>query len=240
MDMADSHHETFISTHKCKENDSKYLHVKKDRSEYFNKLFLCDALPLSIIEHYFPLPKWKEKIEQVWYHCRPFIEEVTKDSFIKYKCRQTEPFLDQLKRFNSRTTIGNKDSWLEMAYEEGGYDFCFGMWKGIDCTWSDPRITNTSIVGISTSSGKKIDDYQFHEDVIKQHPIPKDKKTKNLLKTQVKQLNHFGLDHFSYRDCLILSNPFLFPHPRLVKKLGIKNPIIDSPIKRVALAKEAI
>ncbi len=232
FESSDKFIQTFERTTNQKVRDLGCLIDQKLLDEKFlNKLVILDAMNSDVIKHLLPEGLNDYQIKYWEYLFRPFIHQVNQESNLIYDLSLGKSMESTFEEFID-IAMKTKQSFFEIAYERK-MDLLFPLWGGIDETWSNPRIVYNCVTGISTATGKSIYDYQLHPEVLKIHTIPKDKKLKNEIKTRVAELNKKSFEHISYKEFLVLSNPYLYPHPSLVKKITTK-PLAKSPIKRIA------
>ena len=102
-----------------------------------------------------------------------------------------------------------KNVWDMSRGYEFGNDVTYS-----DMTWDNQLYLKPTLTGISTTSGKSITDYPPHQSNLDQHEPPKSKKQRRKVE-QIAQKHNL-----TPNEVVMLSNPYLFPHPTLVKKAG--------------------
>ena len=200
-----------------------------------DKLIFAENVNPAIIDHYKKeLPELKN-ID--WdYLFQPLAGEVTSKELCITELCPTLNFKNFIKEF-IKSAINENKVVFEYAIEKR-IDLFYRMYSGLDETWSNERIVDDYICGISTATGKKITDYDLHKNVLDQHKIPKNKQIKKELKKRVEDLNRqCWKGHISYKEFLILSNPYLYPHPSLVNKIGAMARL-KAPLNRIKIAKK--
>ena len=223
--------EVFAYRFKNEEREYEYL------TKYLNKPLLLDGMNAEFINRIFPYRFSKKDRHILTTYFEPFIKVVNGDTHIKRRMSLFPSSYQEFALDTLRDAMKMNKNIFEFCYENNGLDFTSPIYAGKDETFSNNRINNKFIDNKSLATGKKIDDYPLHEDVIRSHQIPKCKQTKNVIKKRVAEINRYSKKHLSYKDYLILSNPYLFPHPSLINKLGKTLSIIFGyikPLKRLA------
>jgi len=210
-------------------NDVRYFHPF-----WINRLVIADAIHPDIVEYYRIKCGFKEctssSFNQLFY---PFLKEANSKN-IKVKMGVTMNFKKYFKKLIKKSFQEDK-TIFQVAYMNG-IDLLHPMFSGIDSTWSSETIMGEFISGISTATGKNIKEYDVHKDVYDKHKVPTDKQLKQELKKRVGELNRqCWVGHISYKEFMILSNPYLYPHPSLVHKIG-SMARVSAPLNRIGIA----
>ena len=120
-------------------------------------------------------------------------------------------------------------NFLELVYLSG-YELHTLMYCEYE---SDKKIqwSPSYVNGRSITDGKRITDYKIHKDTLEAHILPNNKKAKKRLQKELSQINKSADIPLSEEEYLVLSNPYIYPHPTLMVQLGA-DPYDKNSIKR--------
>lgn len=137
----------------------------------------------------------------------PVIREVTAESNLIYRINPNLDLYAALK-----DAILNRKSFLDSIW---GYDLMSALNPSDnDSVWDSPSYGNTTLTGISTATGRSIFETQPKPDLVASHHIPRNKKQRRKAE-QIAVKNNL-----TPNEVVMLSNPYFYPHPYLVKKAG--------------------
>ena len=177
---------------------------KIKKSSYRNKLVEVGAIRGDLIQEIFDaVPKNSKHFERV-FDAR--VRAVDRSTPIKVVCDPDRGFQDTFERCMKGK---GKNVWEESRGYEFGNDLTYN-----DMTWDTELYEKTTLIGISTTSGKSITDYHPLQSLLDQHEPPKSKKQRRKVE-QIAQKHNL-----TPNEVVMLSNPYLYPHPTLVKKAG--------------------
>jgi len=109
------------------------------------------------------------------------------------------------KAIKERTTV------LELV---GDLNICDTIYDGDDATWDSKMLGDEStVVGLSTCTGKSIQDYSPRS--LENVSLPKKKSKKRKVEKTAKK---YGM---TVEQVMVLSDPYLWPHPNLIKETGL-------------------
>ena len=134
------------------------------------------------------------------------VRKVDKNTLTKIVCDPNRGFQSTFERCLKRK---GANVWEESRGYEFGIDLTCE-----DMTWDNGTYKNPTLTGISTTSQKSITDYQPLQSILDQHKPPKNKKQRRKVE-QIAQTHNL-----TSHEVVMLSNPYLYPHPTLVKKAG--------------------
>jgi len=94
-----------------------------------------------------------------------------------------------------------------------GYDIT-AEWGGADMVWDSNTVMNPTLMNPSLGNGKYIKDIAPQSQIVSSHSVPTQKK-------RLKKVVETSAQHnLSLQEVVMLSNPFLYPHPYLLNKAG--------------------
>tara|TARA_Y100001968_G_scaffold333165_1_gene394492 strand:+ start:5623 stop:6711 length:1089 start_codon:yes stop_codon:yes gene_type:complete len=193
-----------------------------DVKPFLGRLCTFDAFPLQFFKHPgVDIPSISKELLEAF---SPFIKEVDASTPKKERFDQRgswesriEPFLEQ--SFKTGKTV------FELSQ---GLDISAVFWHGEDATWSDNRITDTPVDGISSITGETIKEIPPHQEVLAKHQVPRNRSRRKKLQ------RHLSKTNLTPQEFLMLSNPYLFPHPYIVRKTGFATTaLLTPPVKRI-------
>mgnify|MGYP003118585936 FL=1 len=241
MSIKASHHTDYLlfSPPLCKKSESSHPYVTVDMfdgiegeslkdkvdnkySKFIGKLIQINAWPLDFVRNYLEVvrsgfsdtdPKKFDK--KFWRDVAntfvPMVREVSKyQEDIVSVCdgrREFQPFIWEciFEAMSKGKTIFDIAGSYEISELLGNHPK--------DATWSSGTMVDFCSKNPSTATGKFIQDYVPRS--LGSHKLPKKRSKKKKLE---KTANKFGL---TQEEALLLSDPFLFPHPYIVKKTGL-------------------
>jgi len=169
-----------------------------------NKLVEVGAIRGDLIKEIFDaVPKKSKHLASV-FDAR--VRAVDRNTPIKVVCDPDRGFQGTFQRCMKGK---GKNVWEESRGYEFGNDLTYA-----DMTWDNALYLKPTLTGISTTSGKSITDYPPLQSILDQHEPPKSKKQRRKVE-QIAQKHNL-----TPNEVVMLSNPYLFPHPTLVKKAG--------------------
>ena len=171
---------------------------------FINKLVEVGAIRGDLIEDIFMDLSYKNKHLKDVFDAR--VRVVDQSTPIKVIQDSTRGFMCAFKRCFKR---GGGNVWEETRGYELGDDQ-----TGRDMTWDYKMYSKPTLTRISTTSGKRITDYPPLQSILDLHQLPKSKKQRRKVE-QIAQKNNLAPN-----EVVMLSNPYLYPHPNLVKKAG--------------------
>ena len=139
----------------------------------------------------------------------PFVQEVTSSFPRKFTSRSNGVHLERLIDVALKTGKGIFEA-------NTNYDVADAfITRQVEPVWNS-RIWQTPVSGISTATGKSITQIPPLKEVVESHQLPRKKAKKRKLEKIASKTN------LNPQEVLMLSNPFLFPHPYLTKKNSFK------------------
>lgn len=94
-----------------------------------------------------------------------------------------------------------------------GYDIT-AHWMGKDMVWDSAYIKTPPLINQSLKTGKTIKDIAPLREIVDKHALPTQKKRLQKVVATSEQYN------LTPQEVVMLSNPFLYPHPHLMSKAG--------------------
>ena len=177
---------------------------KINQKYFLNTLVEVGAIRGELIEEIFAqVPQNKKHLEGV-FDAR--VRAVNRSTPIKVVCDPNRGFQGTFERCLKRK---GANVWEESRGYEFGNDLNYN-----DMTWDNQLYVKPTLTGISKTSQKSITDYSPLQSLLDQHEPPKSKKQRRKVE-QVAQKHNL-----TPNEVVMLSNPYLFPHPTLVKKAG--------------------
>ena len=177
---------------------------KINTSSYRNKLVEVGAIRGDLIQEIFDaVPKKSKHLAHV-FDAR--VRAIDRSTPIKVVCDPDRGFQGTFERCLKGK---GKNVWEESRGYEFGNDLTY-----YDMTWDNGIYSKSTLTGISTTSQKSITDYQPLQSILDLHQPPKNKKQRRKVE-QIAQKHNL-----TSNEVVMLSNPYLFPHPTLVKKAG--------------------
>ena len=189
-------------------NQDYYSGIGIKHEHYLNKIVYCDALPQDLV------PTATESIDcssqEKWHlmlsPCVKSIEDGTPSTLIH------DPTLT-LEVMSKRSYVEQKS----ICYIYAGFDITANFAFEEDSVWDSKTVKNPTLVNKSLKTGKLIQDIAPLQEIIDKHSLPTQKKRLQKVMATSEQYN------LSPQEVVMLSNPFLFPHPHLVSKAGWKS-----------------
>ena len=178
---------------------------------FVNKLIESDAFIVDQVEGVLnglieEFPEQTVRLTKLFLETfRPLIRVVDKSTPIKVKCDPAKGF----QHFSAKSLKEKGNIFVKGRGYDLTCDFAYG-----DMTWDNGTYKVPTFTGISTTNGKSITDYQPLQSLLDQHEPPKSKKQRRKVE-QIAQKHNL-----TPNEVVMLSNPYLFPHPTLVKKAG--------------------
>ena len=196
---------------------------KINTSSYRNKLVEVGAIRGDLFQKMFDRdPQICKHLERM-FDAR--VRAVDRSTPIKIVCDPDRGFQGTIQRCMKGK--GN-NVWEESRGYEFGNDLTYD-----DMTWDNALYYRPTLTGISTTSGKSITDYAPLQSILDQHEPPKSKKQRRKVE-QIAQRHNLAPN-----EVVMLSNPYLFPHPTLVKKAGnAKVPRINTKTPLVGMSNQ--
>lgn len=180
---------------------------------YVRKIIFANAIPLTSSESIYGELKrnWGNKYDESTLRnlFQPFVQEVTSSFPKKFATSSKGIRIEKLIEDALKTGKGIFEA-------NTNYDVAdtFSTEK-IEPVWNS-RIRDTPVSGISTTTGKSITQIPPLKEVVESHQLPRKKAKKRKLEKIASKTN------LNPQEVLMLSNPFLFPHPYLTKKNSFK------------------
>jgi hypothetical protein len=185
-------------------NQGYYQGIGINHDRYLNKIVYYDALPhdlvVQLMEGMDPLRQ--KKFNVMFSPCVKSIEEGAPRKLIH---DPTLTFGVMSKRFNTEQK--------PICSLYAGYDVT-AQSMGKDMVWDRGDFKKPPLVNKSLKTGKFIQDIPPLKEIIDKHSLPTQKKR---LQKVVATSEKYNL---SPQEVVMLSNPFLFPHPHLMTKAG--------------------
>jgi len=181
-----------------------YQGIGISHERYLGKIVYCDALPSDFV---FKVMNGMNATHQQQIHhmFSPCVKAVDQGAPKKRIHDPNLTFADMRKRFSSE---GAPICSLYI-----GYDVTAEL-KGDDMVWDGGIVNNPSLANVSLKTGKAIKDIAPLQEIVDKHSLPTQKKRLNKVVTTSEKYN------LSPQEVVMLSNPFLFPHPYLMNKAG--------------------
>jgi len=181
-----------------------YQGIGIKHEHYLNKIVYCDALPYDLVVQVMEKmnPLCQRKVHVMFSPCVKPIDQGAPRKLIH---DPTLTFADTQKRFNAEQK--------PICFLYAGYDvtaYCVGK----DMVWDGVFVKKPPLVNQSLKTGKSIQDIAPLQEIIDKHSLPTQKKRLQKVMTTSEQYN------LSPQEVVMLSNPFLFPHPHLMNKAG--------------------
>ena len=186
----------------------QFLHIHGEHKitpePFINKLVEVGAIRGDLIKQIFDAISNKSKHYEHVFDAK--VRKVDKNTPTKIICDPNHGFQGTFERCLKGK---GKNVWEESRGYEFGNDL-----TSEDMTWDSSTYKNPTLTGISTTSQKSITDYQPLESILDLHQPSKNKKQRRKVE-QIAQKHNL-----TPNEVVMLSNPYLFPHPTLVKKAG--------------------
>lgn len=187
---------------------SGYYHgIGVCHERYLGKIVFCDALHSDFVIKSMNGMNAAHQ-QQINLMFSPFVKAVDQGAPKKRIHDPNLKFTDMWKRFCSEGA--------PICSLYAGYDVHAEM-KGNDMVWDGGIVMNPSLVNQSLKTGKSIQDIAPLQEIIDKHFLPTQKKRLQKVMATSEQYN------LSPQEVVMLSNPFLFPHPHLMSKAGWKS-----------------
>lgn len=205
----------------------KFLHIHGEHKikpeTFINKLVEVGAIRGDLIEQIFDAVSNKSKHHEQVFDARVRVADQSTPT--KVVCDPNRGFKDA---FDRCLKGKGANVWEECRGYEFGNDLTYG-----DMTWDNQLYSKPTLTGISTTSGKRITDYPPLQSILDLHQPPKNKKQRRKVE-QIAQKHNL-----TPNEVVLLSNPYLFPHPTLVKKAGnAKVPRINTKTPLVGMSNQ--
>lgn len=185
-------------------NQGCYQGIGINHDRYLNKIAYYDALPNALIAR--TLAKANPDYQAIGrLMFSPCIKPVDQGAPPKLTHDPTLTLAEMKKRFNAEQK--------PICSLYAGFDVT-AAWLGKDMVWDNGNFKNPSLVNQSLKTGKSIQDIAPLQEVIDKHSLPTQKKRLQKVMATSEQYN------LSPQEVVMLSNPFLFPHPHLMNKAG--------------------
>ena len=108
----------------------------------------------------------------------PQFQELTESTQKQKIYQATNKSFQKLVHEMLQVTLKTGQSFFE---QHDGYS-ATSVFDPVKDSWDDSRITNTPVIGFSTTTGKGIEDIPPHKDLVSKYQLPKDKvKKKEIL-----------------------------------------------------------
>ena len=194
-----------------KERDDETF-CEEEFGQYRSKLIQVSVMSGEVLEivgngnlkHFDKSDQGKAEFSKVF---APVIREVTAESNLIYRINPNLDLYGALK-----DAILNRKSFLDSTW---GYDLVSALNPSDnDSVWDSPNYGTTTLTGISTATGKSIFETQPKPELVASHHIPRSKKQRRKAE-QIAAKNNL-----TPNEVVMLSNPYLYPHPYLVRKAG--------------------
>ena len=199
--------------------------ISKPRSFYkgkaevpfvFDKLFFLDAFPKELAESFFLSIediRALNGMDKEMYDFHMDMGELIHSCFISEVDDQTPKKIISDPSLSFSYMIGRSLQAKKPILEKfhGFNPVAFRYW---DMVWGSSEISNPSLDGVSTFTGKTIREIPPLASLVEEHELPISKSKLKKVKGIAERRN------LSPKEVVMLSNPYLFPHPYLVKKTG--------------------
>jgi len=181
-----------------------YQGIGVNHHRYLNKIVYYDALPYDLVIQVMkgmdsPCQK---KVHVMFSPCVKPIEQGAPKKLIH------DPSLtlsEMQKRFNAEQK--------PICSLYAGYDVT-AQWMGKDMVWDSGNFKKPPLINQSLKTGKSIQDIAPLQEIVNKHSLPTQKKRLQKVVATSEQYN------LSPQEVVMLSNPFLYPHPHLMSKAG--------------------
>ena len=166
-------------------------------ASWFDDMVFKD-IPTDIVGKLF-----KENIEIV-------SENTNKQEFLDNRFKNFHDMVRQCMFANAGKSFEELQSVFEIAN-----DYCHaGVFIRDWNTWEDVRYFEPTVSGISSATGKSIEEYKIHPEILKLQELPTDKSKRKEIINRAKNYK------ISPKEYLLLTNPEYFPHPYLAQKIN--------------------
>ena len=194
----------FGSRFEAVRNQGYYQGIGINRDRYLNKIAYYDALPYALITKILAKanPDYQAKGRLMFSPCVKPIDQGAPRKLIH---DPTLTLAEMKRRFNAEQK--------PICSLYAGFDIT-AEWFGKDMVWDSGNFKNPSLVNQSLKTGKSIQDIAPLQEIIDKHSLPTQKKRLQKVMATSKQYS------LSPQEVVMLSNPFLFPHPHLMNKAG--------------------
>jgi hypothetical protein len=186
-------------------NQDYYSGIGIKHEQYLNKIVYCDALPQELARIAIESMDCssQEKGHLMFSPCVKSIKEGAPSKLIH------DPTLT-LEVMCKRSYVEQKS----ICYIYAGFDITANFACEEDIVWDSNTIKNPTLANKSLKTGKLIKDIAPLQEIIDKHSLPTQKKRLQKVMATSEQYN------LSPQEVVMLSNPFLFPHPHLMSKAG--------------------